>query len=419
MKDINITHEPVLWKISAEHPVPAELSKNGLDYIVLNTINQVVQEGGPKAKMPFVHNIVSHTHGEASANRDLSTSQVGLLSDTSSSVLARSLCVPPMSQEGVNNSHLEALLQQQRLLQMYHQRYDPSMQQQLQSQTQNPLISSMLLNVLMNDMTQSATNHAPQHLQAPWQQHPHQAYTTNDNTNTQSCNTDGLHAPIFAATTTATIIPPNKFEPPSSLQGVASTAKLLGIQQTGNAAGISQPQLSTNNYVDSNQRLLYLMQQANQGQGRTQSSLMNSVLPQNLLREQLQQQQPSILSPYSNTHVTMSQPTYNPSNQQLLYAATTGMANLSQPVQYAQQPYQLSQQGLSVSQLPHYHLTNQTLQQLQQQQLQQSVPVPAFGRWGSSNQLQQQQLLQYNSQGPQQLLDQPHDESSAVETNFI
>ena len=53
VKDINITHEPALWKISSERPVPAELSKNSLDYIVLNTINQVVQEGGPKAKMPF------------------------------------------------------------------------------------------------------------------------------------------------------------------------------------------------------------------------------------------------------------------------------------------------------------------------------------------------------------------------------
>lgn len=388
MKDINITHEPVLSEISAKRPVPAELLKNGLDYIVLNTINQAVQEGGPKAKMPFVHNIVLHTHGEASTNRALSTSQVGQMSDTLSSVLARSRCVPSMSQEGVNNSHLDALLQQQRMLQMDHQRYDPSMQQQLQGQEQN-----LILNLMMNDMAQSATNHAPQHLQALWQQHPQQANTTNDNTNSRFCNTDGFHAPIFAATTTATTIPPNKFEPPSSLQGVASTARLLGIQQTGNAAGIPQSQLSTNNYVDSNQRLLYLMQQANQGQGQA-SSFMNSVLLQNLLREQLRQQRPNILPTFSsNTQLTMSQPTYNPSNRELSYAAPTGMANLSQPVyaQQSQQPYQLLQQGLSVPQLPQYQLTNQTLQQLHQQ------------------------LQQYNSQGHQQLLDQPQDESNELE----
>jgi hypothetical protein len=324
-----------------------------------------------------------------------------------------------MSQEGVNNSTLEALLRQQRLLQMDHQRYDPSIQQ-LQGQSQNPLISSLLLNLMMNDMAQSATNHAPQQIQAPWQQHPQQANPTVDNISSRFLNnTDGFPASAFTSTTA---IAPNVTEPPSSLQGVASIARLLGIQQTGHAAGIPQPQLSTNNYIDSNQRLLYLMQQANQGQGQAQSSLMNSVL-QNLLREQLQQQRPSILPTYSNTQLTFSQPTYNPSNQQqqLPYAAPTGMANLAQPVQYAQQshqPYQLSQQGLSVPQLPQYQLTrNQTLQQPHQQLQQPSLP--ALGGWGSSsnqNQLQQQQQLQqHNLQGQQQLLDQPQDESSELE----
>jgi hypothetical protein len=317
VKDINITHEPVLWKISSERPVPAELSKNSLDYIVLNTINQVVQEGGPKAKMPFTHKIASHTHGVASANSDLSTSQAGLMNDTSSSVLARSRGIPSMSQEGVNNSTLEALLQQQRLLQMDHQRFDPSIQQ-LQGQSQNPLISSLLLNLMMNDMAQSAnTTHTPQQIQAPWQQHPQQANPAVDNISSRFLNnTDGFPASAFTPTTA---IAPNVNEPPSSsLQGVASIARLLGIQQTGNAAGIPQPQLSTNNYIDSNQRLLYLMQQANQGQGQAQSSLMNNVMLQNLLREQLQQQRPSILPTYSNTHLPFSQPTY-PSNQQLPY----------------------------------------------------------------------------------------------------
>jgi len=302
VKDMNITHEPVLWKISAERPVPAELSKNSLDYIVLNTINQVVQEEGPKAKMPFMHNIVSRTHGVASAHRDLSMSQVGLVSDTSSSALARSRGAQSMRQQGVNNSNPEALLQQQRLLQMDHQRYDPSIQQ-LQGQNQNPLISSLLLNLMMNDMAQSTTNHAPQQIQAPWQQHPQQANPTVDNINSRFLNnTDGFPASAFTATTA---IAPNATEPPSSyLQGVASIARPLGIQQTGNAASIPQPHLSTNNYVDINQQLLYLMQQANdQGQGQAQSSLMNSVL-QNLLQEQLQQQRPSMLPTYSNTQLT-------------------------------------------------------------------------------------------------------------------
>jgi hypothetical protein len=347
VKDININHEPVLWKISTERPIPAELSKNSFDYSVLNTINQVVQEGGPKAKMPFVHNTVSHTHGVASAHRDLSTSQVGLMNDTSSSALASSRGAQLMRQQGVHNSNLEALLQQQRLLQMDHQRYDPSIQQ-LQGQSQNPLISSLLLNLMMNDMAQSATNLAPQQIQAPWQQHLQQANPTVDNITSRFLNnTDGFPA---SALTSTTAIAPNATEPPSSLQGEASIARLLGIQQTGNTASIPQPQLSTNNYVDSHQQMLYLIQQANQGQGQAQSSLMNSVLQNLLLREQLQQQRPSMLPTYSNTQLTMSQPPYNPSNQQLPFAAPSGMSNLSQPVQYAQQsqPYQLSQQGLSV-----------------------------------------------------------------------
>ena len=206
-----------------------------------------------------------------------------------------------MRQHSVNNSNLEALVQQQRLLQMDHQRYDRSIQQ-LQGQIQNQLISSLPLNLMMNDMAQSTTNHAPQQIQAPWQQHPQQANPTFDNINSRFLdNTDGFSASAFTATTA---IAPNATEPPSSLQGVASIARPLGIQQTGNAASIPQPQLSTNNYVDINQQLLYLMQQANhQGHGQALSSLMNSVL-QNLLQEQLQQQRPSMLPTYSNTQLT-------------------------------------------------------------------------------------------------------------------
>ena len=55
--DTNINHEPILYKISADHPTPTELPKESLDWIVLNEINQSCFENGPSAKMPFFHNI--------------------------------------------------------------------------------------------------------------------------------------------------------------------------------------------------------------------------------------------------------------------------------------------------------------------------------------------------------------------------
>ena len=55
--DVNIKHEPVLYKISADRPTPAELDKDSLDWIVLKELNQSCQKGGPSAKMPFVNNI--------------------------------------------------------------------------------------------------------------------------------------------------------------------------------------------------------------------------------------------------------------------------------------------------------------------------------------------------------------------------
>lgn len=50
-----INQEPILWKISAEHPPPREIHKDSLDYIVLNTINKCIQEVGSNAKVPFVY----------------------------------------------------------------------------------------------------------------------------------------------------------------------------------------------------------------------------------------------------------------------------------------------------------------------------------------------------------------------------
>ena len=52
--DTNINHEPILYKIAADHPTPTELAKESLDWIVLNEINQSCFENGPSAKMPFV-----------------------------------------------------------------------------------------------------------------------------------------------------------------------------------------------------------------------------------------------------------------------------------------------------------------------------------------------------------------------------
>jgi len=59
VKDININHEPNLWKISAEHPPPQNLPMDSFDYIVLSTINKCIEEGGPKAKMPLFHGMSS------------------------------------------------------------------------------------------------------------------------------------------------------------------------------------------------------------------------------------------------------------------------------------------------------------------------------------------------------------------------
>ncbi|KAL7461230.1 hypothetical protein ACHAXS_001652 [Conticribra weissflogii] len=57
IENANIKHEPNLWKISAINPLPVEIPCDDLNVIVLKTINESVKKDGPKAKMPFVHDI--------------------------------------------------------------------------------------------------------------------------------------------------------------------------------------------------------------------------------------------------------------------------------------------------------------------------------------------------------------------------
>jgi len=57
VEDSNISHEPQLSAISKLLPVPGGLDQRSLDFLVLSSINQVVQEEGSTAKMPFIEDI--------------------------------------------------------------------------------------------------------------------------------------------------------------------------------------------------------------------------------------------------------------------------------------------------------------------------------------------------------------------------
>ena len=70
----NINHEPDLWKISAEHPTPQELSRDSLDYMILSAVNRCVDEGGPKAKMSFVE--IDCAHYQAASLHNIVNSRV-------------------------------------------------------------------------------------------------------------------------------------------------------------------------------------------------------------------------------------------------------------------------------------------------------------------------------------------------------
>ncbi|KAL7473315.1 hypothetical protein ACHAXS_013922 [Conticribra weissflogii] len=59
IEDANISHEPNLWMISTIHPLPETIRRDDLNFIVLKTINECVERDGPKAQMPFVHELQS------------------------------------------------------------------------------------------------------------------------------------------------------------------------------------------------------------------------------------------------------------------------------------------------------------------------------------------------------------------------
>ena len=52
--DTNIAHEPNLWMISEENPLPEHVEQNSLGYVALKAINTCILDGGPKARMPVL-----------------------------------------------------------------------------------------------------------------------------------------------------------------------------------------------------------------------------------------------------------------------------------------------------------------------------------------------------------------------------
>jgi hypothetical protein len=392
VEDINISHEPILWKISAERPIPAGLSKDSWDYIVLDTINKCIQEGGPKSKIPFVHNMKTVTYAKKDAREvalkapaprtDLSTSQGGMLNDfsltpaRSASVTTSNIpsCHEQVSsiQEGLNNTHMEALLQQHQRMLHDHQGYAGQLDQQTHmqqplSQDQNQQANMLLLKLMLNERNQAATTLAPQQHQA-WLQH--QLQTAIPAANTVNTISDAGRFPNAHIPTS-----PAPFAELPSLQGnisnSSSIASLLGLHQIGN--NVSAPLASAIGNIKDTLIWLYLLQ-ANQIQGQQQATpnpgiVLNSVL-QNVLQSQLQQaMRPTMFQLYPHHQTTFSQNTYSPSSQQP-YSVADALANIisqSQPAQYNQQPQPYR---LELYSLPQQHLMTHPSQQ-QHQQLQQ------------------------------------------------
>ena len=380
----NISHEPILWKISAERPTPAGLSKGNLDYIVLNTINKCIQEGGPKSRMPFVRNMDTVAYAkkddrevvmEAVAPRtDLLMPRGGMFNyltlaparNASATTLLSGHDQVSSIQEGLKNTHME----HQRML-YGHQAYAGQLQQQHHmqqplSQDQNQQVNSLLLKLLLNERNQAATTLAPQQHQA-WPQHQLQTAISAANTADTISNAwryPNAHIPTSPAPVA---------EPPSLQGNIGNTpniANLLGLQQIGNI--VSAHPASANGNINDTLRWLYLLQ-ANQIQGQQQATpnpgtVLNNVL-QNVLQSQLQQaMRPNMFQLYPHNQTTLSQTTYSPSRQQP-YSVADALANITsqtQHVQYNQQPqpYQLEQYSL-----PQQHLLTQpSLQQHQQLQ---------------------------------------------------
>ena len=139
IEDNDINHEPDLWKISAEHPIPQGLSKGSMDYMVLSAVNRCVEEGGPKAKLMFVETDYallsarpSVASGGAAATAVSRDPQGGAENMTSAPSEARGGIVPTINSSLNSNFALEG---------MGNNRSGPLLPQLLLSGHQNTRIS--------------------------------------------------------------------------------------------------------------------------------------------------------------------------------------------------------------------------------------------------------------------------------------
>lgn len=57
--DAKINHEPNLWAISEEHPLPEHVDRDSLNYTVLQAINACILNEGPRARMPILQDVIS------------------------------------------------------------------------------------------------------------------------------------------------------------------------------------------------------------------------------------------------------------------------------------------------------------------------------------------------------------------------
>ncbi|KAL3826224.1 hypothetical protein ACHAXA_006252 [Cyclostephanos tholiformis] len=377
VQDININHEPILWKISAEFPTPAELSKDSLDYTVLNIINKCHKEGGPKAKMPFVHSVETGIYAKKDENEmaaaaavsqtNLLMPQGGMINDlyltparSGGATISDSASVSGHDQlfsiqEGLNNTHMDAFLQQhQRLLQdqqgYNRQQEQWNLMQQLLNQDQNQLVNSLLLKLMLNETNQITTTLAPQQNVA-WPQHQLQTILRNSGRFVNAYNPTA-YAPVAE---------------PLSLQGIVGNASgsLSGLQQVGDNASI--PPASVGGNIYDTLRRLYLLQ-ANEAQGQQQATLnpgtvLSRVL-QNIVQTQLNQ--PTMRPNMFDMYPHLSQTTYSPFNLPSHSTANMLATSQSQPLHYSQQPQSNRLEQYTLPQ--QYQLTEPIIQQIQQMQ---------------------------------------------------
>ena len=177
--DASINNEPMLSKISDEHPPPQELSKDSLDYAVLDTINRCIQEEGPKAKMPFVHGAMAQERPNDKTNSNeqeqaeeetvppqpqVPPSSVARAGPSNTSLSSLEHDSSDEANTTTNNPHTQDLLQQYQTHSNdqlnLNQATTPS---QLEIQNQNQQISSLLLQAILHERNREATTPAHQH----------------------------------------------------------------------------------------------------------------------------------------------------------------------------------------------------------------------------------------------------------------